>query len=78
MSGWSESLDSLAALVDRQRRYLAGEAAAPPDEWIPPASPLPVALLSRVLILRDETEELSAQIERRVTASPHARVSPYA
>ena len=74
---WSDSLDSLAALVDRQRRHLAGEAAAPLDEWTPPASPLPVALLPRVLLLRNETEELAAQIQRRVTAAPAPRVSPF-
>ena len=75
---WSDSLDSLAALVDRQRRHLAGEAAAPLDEWTPPASPLPASLLPRVMLLRDETEELAAQIQRRVTAAPDTRVSPYA
>jgi hypothetical protein len=75
---WSDSLDSLAALVDRQRRHLAGEAAAPLDEWTPPASPLPASLLPRVMLLRGETEELAAQIQRRVTAAPDTRVSPYA
>ena len=75
---WRDSLDSLAALVDRQRRHLAGEAAAPLDEWIPPESPLPPSLLPRVMLLRDETEELATQIQRRVTAAPAPPVSPYA
>jgi hypothetical protein len=75
---WSESLDSLAALVDRQRRHLAGEAAAPLDEWIPPASPLPDSMISRAIMLRHETLDLAAQIQRRVASAPDTRVSPYA
>ena len=78
LEAWSDSLDALAALVDRQRRHLAGEVAAPLDEWTPPPFPLPALLRARVLLLRDETEELAAQIQRRVTTAPDTRVSPYA
>ena len=75
---WSDALDSLAALVDRQRRYVAGEAGAPGDEWIPPLSPLPVDLRPRALVLRAETIALSALVQRRLASAPDARVSPYA
>jgi hypothetical protein len=77
LDNWSDSLDSLAALVERQRRHLAGEAAAPLDEWIPPASPLPDSLLPRAILLHHETLDMAAQIQRRVSAAPDARVSPY-
>jgi hypothetical protein len=75
---WDESLDSLAALVDRQRRHLAGEAAAPVDEWVPPSTPLPAELRTRAIVLHHETDELAAEIQRRVSAAPDPRVSPYA
>jgi hypothetical protein len=75
---WRDSLDSLAALVDRQRRHIAGEAAAPLDEWTPPTSPLPDTLLSRAIMLHHETLDLAAQIQRRVASAPDTRVSPYA
>ena len=75
---WSDALDSLAALVDRQRRYVAGEAGAPDDEWTPPLSPLPVDLRPRALVLHAETTALSALVQRRLASAPDARVSPYA
>jgi hypothetical protein len=75
---WNDSLDSLAALVERQRRYVAGEAGAPVDEWDPPRSSLPAELRPRAMVLLDETVMLSAQIQRRLAAAPDARVSPYA
>lgn len=75
---WAESLDALAALIDRQRRHLAGEASAPIDVWMPPATPLPAELRPRTIVLRHETDELAAEIQRRVSAAPDTRVSPYA
>jgi hypothetical protein len=78
MSAWAESLDALAALVDRQRRHLAGEASAPADVWIPPSTPLPAEMRARAMVLHHETEELTAQLRRRLTSASDARVSPYA
>jgi hypothetical protein len=75
---WNDALDALAALVERQRQYVAGEAGAPNDEWTPPQSSLPSELRSRAIVLLDETVALSAQIQRRLASAPDARVSPYA
>lgn len=78
MSRWTASLDALAALVGRQRSYVAGEGGLPTDEWAPPADPLPPELLTRVIVLQRETEELAAQVNRRLAANPETPVSPYA
>ena len=74
---WSLSLDSLEALVDRQRRYVAGEAGAPTDEWIPPTEALPVELRPRAILLQDETWTLTIEIQRRLVGAPDPRTSPY-
>ena len=74
---WTTALDSLAALIERQRAHVAGEAGPPLDEWVPPADPLPAELRARAIVLHHETEELAAQIGRRLAAVPETRQSPY-
>jgi len=77
VAAWSDSLDSLEALVDRQRRYVAGEAGAPTDEWSPPADALPVELRPRAILLQHETRMLTIEIQRRLVGAPDPRTSPY-
>ena len=74
---WTSALDSLAALIERQRAHVAGEAGPPLDEWVPPTDPLPAALRPRAIVLHHHTEELAAQIGRRLAATPETRQSPY-
>ena len=74
---WTDSLDSLAALVDRQRLHVDGQGPAALDEWNPPASPLPTELRPRAILLRHETEALRVQVQRRLVGAPDPRVSPY-
>jgi hypothetical protein len=74
---WTYSLDSLAALIDRQRLHVDGQGRAALDEWNPPASPLPAELRPRALLLRHDTEALRVQVQRRLVGAPDPRRSPY-
>jgi hypothetical protein len=74
---WESSLDTLTALVDRQRRYVAGEAAAPSEVWEPPSDPLPDELRPRAIVLLHETRALESAISRTLAANPEVRASPY-
>lgn len=75
---WSRALDALAALIERQRAHVAGEAGPPLDAWVPPSDPLPAGLRPRAIVLHHETESLTALINRRLAAVPEMPVSPYA
>ena len=75
---WSDALDALEALIERQRAYVEGRGPLPDAPWDAPAGQLPEAQRTRALVLAAQCDEIERELQRmlrsrsdRVTASPY-------
>jgi len=74
---WSDALDALESLMQRQQDFLAGVGPMPESPWVPPAVELPAALRVRALTLAATCADIEAQLHELLQSRTDRAVSPY-